>query len=46
MTGSGKTTLIDSLLNYLLGIEYYDDFRYKLIDERKVHANAGNQSVS
>jgi GTPase SAR1 family protein len=33
-TGAGKTTLIDSLVNYLLGVEFYDNFRYKLIDER------------
>ena len=32
-TGAGKTTLVDSLLNFLLGIEYYDKFRYKLVDE-------------
>ena len=37
MTGSGKTTLIDSLVNYCLGVEFYDKFRYKLIDERKIH---------
>ena len=33
-TGAGKTTLIDSLINFLLGVEFYDNFRYKLIDER------------
>ncbi len=33
MTGTGKTTLIDSMINYLMGIEFYDKFRYKLIDE-------------
>jgi len=38
MTGTGKTTLIDSLINYLLGVEFYDLFRYKLIDERELAA--------
>ena len=33
-TGSGKTTLVDTHLNYLLGIEFYDEFRYKFVDER------------
>ena len=35
-TGAGKTTLVDSFLNYLLGTEYYDKFRYKLVDEKKL----------
>lgn len=34
-SGAGKTTLIDSMTNFLLGIEFYDKFRYKLIDEQK-----------
>jgi len=33
-SGAGKTTLIDSIANYFLGVEFYDNFRYKLIDER------------
>jgi ABC-type multidrug transport system ATPase subunit len=32
-SGAGKTTLIDSFVNSILGIEFYDNFRYKLIDE-------------
>ena len=35
-TGAGKTTLVDSFLNFLLGIEMQDNFRYKLVDERKI----------
>ena len=34
-TGSGKTTLINCFINYLMGINKYDDFRYILIDENK-----------
>ena len=33
-TGAGKTTLIDCLINFLLGVKFYDRFRYKLVDER------------
>ena len=35
-TGAGKTTWIDSFANYVMGIEIYDKFRYKLVDERGV----------
>lgn len=37
-TGSGKTTLVDSFVNYLLGVDFYDKFRYKLVDERALVA--------
>ena len=35
-TGAGKSTLLDSFLNFLIGIDYYDNFRYKLIDEKEL----------
>eukprot|EP01084_Bolivina_argentea_P303705 524407_1 len=36
-TGTGKTTCLNSMMNYLWGVEYDDKFRYKLIiDSRKV----------
>ena len=33
-TGAGKSTLIDSYINFLTEVEFYDQFRFKLIDER------------
>jgi len=32
-TGTGKTTLLNSYINYLMKIQYNDDFRYKIINE-------------
>ena len=32
-TGSGKTTLLNSYVNYLMQIQYDDNFRYKIINE-------------
>ena len=33
MTGAGKSLQINNLINYVLGVNYDDDFRFKLIVE-------------
>jgi len=33
-TGVGKTSLINSFVNYLMDVKYNDNFRYKLIDDQ------------
>lgn len=32
-TGSGKTTVLDAMVNYLEDVPFEANFRYKLIDE-------------
>ena len=34
-TGAGKTTLINGIANYMMGVEWKDDFRFKLITEKQ-----------
>ncbi|XP_067249339.1 uncharacterized protein [Chanodichthys erythropterus] len=43
-TGAGKTTLINSMINYILGMEWKDDFRFVLIDEGKQKSQAESQT--
>ncbi|XP_026114891.1 uncharacterized protein LOC113093306 [Carassius auratus] len=43
-TGAGKTTLINSMINYIMGVEWEDDFRFVLIDEGKQKSQAESQT--
>ncbi|XP_055486956.1 uncharacterized protein LOC129694263 [Leucoraja erinacea] len=45
-TGSGKTTLINGMINYILGVEWGDNFRYKLIQEETGKSQAESQTSS
>ena len=37
-SGAGKTTFVDSFVNFVLGIETYDKFRYRIVDEKQIEA--------
>ena len=43
-TGAGKTTLINGMVNYILGVEWKDDFRFKLITEETMVSEAHSQT--
>ncbi|XP_006038377.1 uncharacterized protein LOC102383910 [Alligator sinensis] len=43
-TGSGKTTLINGMINYILGVQWKDDFRFKLIHEVTNRSQAESQT--
>ena len=48
-TGAGKTTYVDALVNQILGVEFFDKFRYKLVDEKdliKERTSKANQAMS
>ncbi|XP_055486238.1 uncharacterized protein LOC129693447 [Leucoraja erinacea] len=45
-TGTGKTTLINGMINYILGVEWGDNFRYMLIQEETGKSQAESQTSS
>ena len=45
-TGAGKTTLINGMVNYILGVQWKDDFRFKLIVEDSGISQANSQTKS
>ena len=47
-TGSGKTTILNSFVNFLLGVKINDDYRYKIIFEKgnKTQSNSQTEQVN
>ena len=44
--GVGKTTFLDAFANHLLGVEFDDCMRYRLVDERSVDAERNEELVA
>jgi len=45
-TGSGKTTLINAMVNYILGVEWNDPFRFIMISEKETSSIPNSQAHS
>lgn len=45
-TGSGKSTLVDGIVNYVMGVSFDDPYRFTLIQLEKEENNMENQAVS
>ncbi|XP_015245871.1 PREDICTED: uncharacterized protein LOC107094636 [Cyprinodon variegatus] len=43
-TGAGKSTLINGMINYIVGVEWNDSFRFKLIKEDSSKSQAHSQT--
>lgn len=43
-TGAGKTTLINGIANYILGVQWTDNFRFKLIADEGQKSQAESQT--
>ncbi|AWP03558.1 Hypothetical protein SMAX5B_015489 [Scophthalmus maximus] len=43
-TGSGKSTLINGIINYIVGVEWKDNFRFTLIVEDQSRSQAESQT--
>ncbi|XP_062407829.1 uncharacterized protein LOC134099104 [Sardina pilchardus] len=43
-TGAGKSTLINGMINYIVGVEWKDNFRFKVINEDQSTSQAHSQT--
>ncbi|CAL8238499.1 unnamed protein product, partial [Lota lota] len=43
-TGAGKSTLVNRMINYILGVTWEDTFRFKLVDEGTAKSQAHSQT--
>lgn len=44
-TGSGKSTLVDGIVNYVLGVQFNDPVRFTLVQLEKEETNKKSQVI-
>lgn len=45
-TGSGKSTLVDGIINYVMGVSFDDPFRFTLVQLEEEEKKTHNQAIS
>lgn len=45
-TGSGKSTLVDGIVNYIMGVSFDDPFRFTMVTLEDEEKKANNQVYS
>ena len=43
-TGAGKTSLVNAMANYIMGVDWEDEYRFKLISEETAHDQTKSQT--
>ncbi|KAF1383194.1 hypothetical protein PFLUV_G00128790 [Perca fluviatilis] len=43
-TGAGKSTLINGMINYILGVKWEDSYRFQLVDEVQLKSQSESQT--
>lgn len=44
-TGSGKSTLVDGIANYIMGVSFKDPFRFKMVTLEENEMKNNNQVI-
>ena len=45
-TGAGKSTLINGIVNYIMGVSWNDDFRFKIIIDEKSQSHSQTNQIT
>lgn len=45
-TGSGKSTLVDGIVNYIMGVSFDDPFRFRIVTLEEEEKKSHNQAIS